>query len=114
MKDPWSQFTVPDMTACKMARWAWLLVVLSLCQQVNSTGPSTASYEELLKSVKSGSFEVRKTDRLPDADTQDLLEKILEKSKTFYIANLRIIINPCLVWGVKAIITLCKAKTENV
>ena len=114
MKEPWSQFTVPDMTACKMARWAWLLVVLSLCQHVNSTGPSTASYEELLSAVKSGSFEVRKTDRLPDADTQDLLEKILEKSKTFYIANLRIIINPCLVWGVKTIITLCKAKTENV
>ena len=101
MKEPWSQFTVPDMTACKMARWAWLLVVLSLCQHVNSTGPSTASYEELLSAVKSGSFEVRKTDRLPDADTQDLLEKILEKSKTFYIANLRIIINPCLVRGVK-------------
>ena len=97
MKEPWSQLTDPNMTAGKM--WAWLLVVLSLSQHVNSTGPSTASYEELLSAVKSGTFEVKKPDRLPDADTQDLLEKILEKSKTIYIAILRIIINPCLVWG---------------
>ena len=99
MKEPWSQLTDPDMTACKM--WAWLLVVLSLFQHVNSTGQSTASYEELLSAIKSGTFEVKKPDRLPDADTQDLLEKILEKSKTIYIAILRIIINPCLVWGLR-------------
>ena len=85
------------MTAAKM--WAWLLVLLSLSQHVKSTGSSTASYEELLSAVKAGTFEIKKPDRLPDSDSQDLLEKILEKSKIIYIAILRIKINPCLVWG---------------
>ena len=74
-----SQLTDLNMTAAKM--WAWLLVVGSLTQHVKCTGSSTASYEELLSAVKAGTFEVKKPDRLPDSDSQDLLEKILEKSK---------------------------------
>ena len=90
-------FTDLNMTAARM--WACLLVLVCLTQHVKCTGSSTASYEELLSAVKAGTFEVKKPVRLPDTDSQDLLEKILEKSKMIYIAILMIKISPCLVWG---------------
>ena len=110
-----SQLTDLNMTVARM--WACLLLLVCLTQHVKCTGSSTASYEELLSAVKAGTFEVKKPVRLPDTNSQDLLEKILEKSKIIYIANLRIKITPCLVGDYdmcKAITTLCKAITETV
>ena len=67
------------------AKWALLVLVLMQAVQYSSSGYSTTvSYDELLAAVKSGKFTVEKADN-GKVNSQDLLQEILDKSKSCFI-----------------------------
>ena len=65
------------------AKWALVLLLIYAVQYSSTGSTTTVSYDELLAAVKSGEFEVKKPDRA-NVNSQDLLQEILEKSKSYF------------------------------
>ena len=77
----------PKMT--KVLQCILFAVLLMLATKLSSGATSTASYEEMLQAVKSGSFTLDKAVK-SKGTSEDILKELLEKSE-FYFVLLHII-----------------------
>ena len=77
----------------KVLKCILFAILLMLATKLSSGATSTATYEELLQAVKSGSFTLDKAVK-SKGTSEDILKELLEKSEFYIVLLHRLVLIP--------------------